>query len=151
MEAYSKIDGEPTRMTVPVTSDGFCNARWSNARISWCAWRAEIPKFLHFVCEKNIFNGANSARSRRAQYGFESNDISFESFRDVVRFAQRTLAELKHFLCASGAPEILQFFYVNLPQHLRDLDDGRTIFFSLHATPTQRLVSAMAYDLRNAR
>ena len=130
MRAFSKSDVELTRLLVPVTSDGSRNARWSNARISWCAWRAENPKTLHFVREK-FFNGAKSARSRRAQYGFESNDISFESFRDVVRFAQHTLGECKHFLCERRAkiPENLHFFHANLPPHLPDLDDGRTLLW----------------------
>ena len=35
------------------------------------------------------------------------------------------------FLCERRAkiPEILQFFHANLPRHLRDLDDGRTLFW----------------------
>ena len=36
----------------------------------------------------------------------------------------------KHLLCERRAkiPEILQFFHTNLPPHLRDSDDGRTLF-----------------------
>ena len=129
MRVLSISDGEPTRLPLPVTSDGLHSARWSNARICWCAWRAEIPKILHFVLEKN-FNGAHSARSRRAQCGFENNGISFESFRDVVRVAQRTLAECTHFLCARRAkiPEMLLFGREILAQNLRDLDAGRFLF-----------------------
>ena len=83
-----------------------------------------------FVREK-ISMARKSARSRRAQFGFENSDSSFESCRDVVRFVQRTLAECKHFLCERRAriPENLQFFHANLPRHLRDLDDARTLFW----------------------
>ena len=55
-----------------------------------------------------------------------------ESFSDVIRFAQRMLAEMNEF-CARGAPkvkipEILQFFRENFARISRDLDAGRALF-----------------------
>ena len=54
-----------------------------------------------------------------------------ESFSDVIRFAQRMLAEVNELnLCGWRAriPEILQFFRENFARISRDLDAGRALF-----------------------
>ena len=49
--------------------------------------------------------------------------LTQSSLSDVVKYAQRTLAECTQFLCAgrAGFPEILQIFRAIFAQNLRDL------------------------------
>ena len=52
--------------------------------------------------------------------------LTRSTLSDVVKYAQRTLAECTQFLCAgrAGFPEILQIFRAFFAQHLRHLDAG---------------------------
>ena len=52
--------------------------------------------------------------------------LTRSTLSDVVKYAQRTLAECTQFLCAgrAGFPEILQNFRAIFAQNLRHLDAG---------------------------
>ena len=52
--------------------------------------------------------------------------LTRSTLSDVVKYAQRTLAECTQFLCAgrAGLPEILQIFRAIFAQNLRHLDAG---------------------------
>ena len=62
-------------------------------------------------------------------FAFQRSADSVKSFNDVLRVAQRTLAECTQILCARCAeiPEILQNFRAISAQSLRDLNAGRAL------------------------
>ena len=132
MRVLSKSNGDPTRLPVPVTSDGLRSARWSNARISWCAWRAEIPKILQSFRE--IF--AQIMRDLDAGRLFVRIRTDFRLHQELQRryHQYKTCAahdaESTQFFCARRAeiPEILQNFRRILEQNLRHLDAVRLHF-----------------------
>ena len=66
--------------------------------------------------------------------------LTRSTLRDIVKYAQRTLAECTHFLCAgrAGFPEILQNFRPIFAQILRDLDAALACNLALERTPTQK-------------
>ena len=68
---------------------------------------------------------------RACFFGSERTMNPVESFSDVIRFAQRMLAEKGEFsVCAWRAkfPENLQFFHEFFARISRDLDAGRALF-----------------------
>mgnify|MGYP003320403191 FL=1 len=66
--------------------------------------------------------------------------LTRSTLSDVVKYAQRTLAECTQFLCAgrAGFPEILQIFRAIFAQNLRDLDAGLARYLALERTPTRQ-------------
>ena len=70
---------------------------------------------------------------------------------DVVKYAQRTLAECMQFLCAgrAGFPEILQIFRAIFAQDLRHLDAGLAIYLALERTPTRTRAATKFCASRN--
>ena len=59
--------------------------------------------------------------------------LTRSTLSDVVKYAQRTLAECTQFLCAgrAGFPEILQIFRAIFAQNLRHLDAGLARYLAL--------------------
>ena len=70
---------------------------------------------------------------------------------DVVKYAQRTLAECTQFLCAGRRriPEILQNFRAVFAQNFRHLDAGLARYLALECTPTLKRAAAKLCGLRN--
>ena len=66
--------------------------------------------------------------------------LTRSTLSDVVKYAQRTLAECTQFLRAgrAGFPEILQIFRALSAQNLRHLDAGFARYLALERTPTQK-------------
>ena len=77
--------------------------------------------------------------------------LTRQTLSDVVKYAQRTLAECTHFLCAgrAGFPKILQNFRAVFAQNLRHLDAGLARYLSLERTPTLKTAAAKLCGLRN--
>ena len=73
---------------------------------------------------------------------------------DVVKYAQRTLAECTQFLCAGRAtvikiPEILQNFRTVFAQNLRHLDAGLARYLAFERMPTLKRAATKICGLRN--
>ena len=98
---------------------------------------AEFTQFLcvrrpDFLLETSQFFRAILAQNLRdpdaGRLIFSNLDaiLTRSTLSDVVQYAQRTLAECMHFLCAgrAGFPEILQYVRPIFAQILRDLDAG---------------------------
>ena len=85
--------------------------------------------------------GAKFARSRRWTLSFSDLNATLtrSNFSEVVKYAQRTLAECTQLFCAgrAGFPEILQFFRAIFTQNLRHLNAGLAHYLALERTPTQ--------------
>ena len=66
--------------------------------------------------------------------------LTRSTLSDVVKYAQRTLAESTQFLRAgrAGFPEILQICLALFAQNLRHLDAGFARNRALERTPTQK-------------
>ena len=66
--------------------------------------------------------------------------LTRSTLSDVVKYAQRTLAECTQFLCAgrAGFPEILQIFRAIFAQNLRHLDAGLARYLAFERTPTRK-------------
>ena len=77
--------------------------------------------------------------------------LTRSTLSDVVKNAQRTLAECTQFLCAgrAGFPEILQIFRAIFAQNLRHLDAGLARYLALERTPTLKRAVAKLCGLRN--
>ena len=76
-----------------------------------------------------------------------------ESFSDVIRFAQRMLAEMNEF-CARGAPKFRKFcnsFVKIFARISRDLDAGRALFSDLNNLRTSLRAAATLRELCSAR
>ena len=77
--------------------------------------------------------------------------LTRSTLSDVVKNAQRTLAECTQFLCAgrAGFPEILQNFRAVFAQHLRHLDAALARYLASERTPTLKRAAAKLCGLRN--
>ena len=77
--------------------------------------------------------------------------LTRSTLSDVVKYAQRTLAECTQFLCAgrAGFPEILQIFRAIFAQNLRHLDAGLARYLALERTPTRKRAATKFCGSRN--
>ena len=66
--------------------------------------------------------------------------LTRSTLSDVVKYAQRTLAECTQFLRAgrAGFPEILQIFRALFAQNLRHLDAAFARYLAFERAPTQK-------------
>ena len=83
-----------------------------------CAWRAENFRELYNFFARVGRKICVIPTLHAFFFGYECNSDSTNSISDVVKYAQRTLAECTQILCArrAGLPEILQFFRAILAQ-----------------------------------
>ena len=77
--------------------------------------------------------------------------LTRSTLSDVVKYAQRTLAECVQFLCAgrAGFPEILQNFRAIFAQVLRHLDAGLAVYLASERTPTRTRAATKFCASRN--
>ena len=77
--------------------------------------------------------------------------LTRSTLSDVVKYAQRTLAECTQFLCAgrAGFPEILQIFRAIFAQNLRHLDAGLAHYLAFERTPTRKRAATKFCGSRN--
>ena len=77
--------------------------------------------------------------------------LTRSTLSDVVKYAQRTLAECTQFLCAgrAGFPEILQIFRAIFAQNLRHLDAGLARYLAFERTPTRKRAATKFCGSRN--
>ena len=77
--------------------------------------------------------------------------LTRSALNDIVKYAQRPMAEGTQFLCAGRAefPEILQIFRPIFSQFLRDLDAGLALYLALERTPTRKRAATKFCGLRN--
>ncbi len=84
-------------------------------------------------------------------FGSECNADSTNSISDVVKYAQRTLAECTQF-CARGVPDFRKFcnFFARFfSQNLRRLDAGLARYLALERTPTRKRAATKFCGSRN--
>ena len=77
--------------------------------------------------------------------------LTRSTLSDVVKYAQRTLAECTQFLCAgrAGFPEILQNFRTVFAQNQHHLDAGLARYLAFERMPTLKRAAAKFCGLRN--
>ena len=77
--------------------------------------------------------------------------LTRSTLSDVVKYAQRTLAECTQFLRAgrAGFPEILQIFRAIFAQNLRHLDAGLARYLAFERTPTRKRAATKFCGSRN--
>ena len=77
--------------------------------------------------------------------------LTRSTLSDVLKNAQRTLAECTQLLCAgrAGFPEFLQIFRATFAKKMHHLDAGLARDLALERTPTRRIAGLKLYGARN--
>ena len=81
--------------------------------------------------------------------------LTRSTLSDVVKHAQRTLAECTHFFCARDVPDFRKFaifcnfFRANFAQILLHLDAGLARYLTLERTPTRQTAATKFSSSRN--